>query len=311
MINLELSPKHPFYSANDFFRQRLGGKVIKLALDGGFTCPNRDGTLSDKGCIFCSGSGSGDFAADRDLSVKEQIELMKEKMSAKWGYDNIYMAYFQAYTNTYAPVEVLRERFTQAAECEGVKALSIATRPDCINAEVCGLLGELAEKVYVCVEFGLQCADDNTAQLINRCYKTEVYVKAMKMLKEHNIDVITHVILGLPGESREDMLKSVRLAVDCGSAGIKLQLLHILKGTALAKMYAERPFKVFEYEEYVSFIVDIIERLPQNVSVHRITGDADKKLLVAPWWSLDKRRVLNGVSKEFVRRCSWQGKELN
>lgn len=307
---MELTPKHPFYSANDFFRQRLGGKVIKLALDGGFTCPNRDGSLSNEGCIFCSGSGSGDFAGSRCLSIKEQIEAMKEKMSVKWGYDNNYMAYFQAFTNTYAPIEVLRERFTAATECEGVTALSVATRPDCIDKAVCELLSELSERVYVCVELGLQTSNDNTAQLINRCYKTEVYANAAVMLKAYNIDVITHIILGLPGETKEDMLASVNYAVDCGTDGLKLQLLHILKGTGLAKMYRDNPFKVFSFEEYVDFIVDIIEKLPQNVSIHRITGDGSRELLIEPWWSLDKRRVLNAVSRRFIERDTFQGKNM-
>lgn len=305
---MEFSPRHPFYSANDFFRQRLGSKVIKLALDGGFTCPNRDGTLSDKGCIFCSGSGSGDFAASRTLSVTEQIEAMKDKMSVKWGLDNKYMAYFQAYTNTYAPVSVLRKRFSEAINCEGVVALSVATRPDCINSEVCALLAELSERAYICVELGLQTSSDKTAELINRCYKTEVYVNAVKMLKTYNIDVITHIILGLPGEEYEDMLSSVNFAVNCGTDGIKLQLLHILKGTYLADMYTGEHFKIFELEEYADFIVDIIEKLPQEISIHRITGDGNKSLMIEPWWSLDKRKVLNTISRRFIERNTWQGK---
>jgi hypothetical protein len=304
---ITLSSRHPFYSANDFFRQRIGVKLVKLALDGGFTCPNRDGTLSDKGCIFCSGSGSGDFAGSRRLSITEQIENMKDVMSAKWGRDNAYMAYFQAFTNTYAPIEVLRERFFEAVRCQGIAAISVATRPDCISDEVIDLLCELSKMVYVCVELGLQTSNDKTSELINRCYKTEVYAEAVARLKVAGIDVITHIILGLPGESVEDMHESVSYAVKCGSAGIKLQLLHILKGTELAKMYEEKPFKVFTIEEYASLVVDIIERLPQSVSVHRVTGDGDKALLIQPWWSLDKRRVLNLISRYFIERNTYQG----
>lgn len=307
MEQITLSSRHPFYSANDFFRQRLGVKLVKLALDGGFTCPNRDGTLSDKGCIFCSGSGSGDFAASRRLSITRQIENMKDVMSAKWGRDNEYMAYFQAFTNTYAPIEVLRERFFEAVRCQGIAALSVATRPDCLSDEVIALLRELSEQVYVCVELGLQTSNDKTAELINRCYKTEVYAETVARLKAAGIDVITHIILGLPGESVEDMHESVSYAVKCGSAGVKLQLLHILKGTELAKMYEEKPFKVFTLEEYASLVVDIIERLPQSVSVHRVTGDGDKALLIQPWWSLDKRRVLNLISRYFIERNTYQG----
>jgi len=307
---VELTPKHPFYSANDFFKHRLGGKIIKLALDGGFTCPNRDGSLSSEGCIFCSGSGSGDFAGSRGISIREQIESMKEKMSAKWGYNNNYMAYFQAFTNTYAPIDVLRERFTSAMECEGINALSVATRPDCIDKSVCELLRELSEEMYVCVELGLQTSNDNTATLINRCYKTEVYANAIAMLKAYNIDVITHIILGLPGENKADMLASVNYAVDCGTDGLKLQLLHILRGTGLAQLYRDKPFTVFAFEEYVDFIVDIIEQIPPNVSIHRITGDGSKELLIEPWWSLDKRRVLNSISRRFIERNTFQGKNI-
>ena len=308
-LNFTLSPQHPFYSANDFFRQKLGGKVIKLAIDGGFTCPNRDGTLSSGGCAFCSASGSGDFAGSRLLSVREQIELMKKKMAPKWGCDNIYMAYFQAYTNTYAPVDRLRTLFNEAVECEGIRAVSVATRPDCLDEEKCALLAELGKRVYVCVELGLQTQSDSVAALMNRQYKTEVYAAAVKMLKKHGIDVITHIILGLPTETREDMQGSVDFALSCGTDGLKLQLLHILKGTALADMYRAKPFKVFTLDEYADTIVDITERLPENISVHRITGDGAKSLLIEPWWSLDKRRVLNTISKRFRERNTYQGKK--
>ena len=304
---MELSPKHPFYSANDFFRERVGEKLVKLTVDGGFTCPNRDGTLSDKGCIFCSAKGSGDFTTGRNVDIKVQLEMMKEKMSAKWGRNKAYMAYFQAFTNTYAPVSVLREKFGAALEVEGVKAISVATRPDCINDEVCGLLKELSQRAYVCVELGLQTSNDKTAELINRCYRTEVYKNAVALLKRFGIDVITHIILGLPGETREDMIKSTDFAVECGTDGIKLQLLHILNGTPLAQMYEKEKFFVFSYEEYVKLVVDIIEGLPERISVHRITGDGSKELLIEPWWSLDKRRVLNGISREFTKRGTCQG----
>lgn len=304
---MELSPKHPFFSANDFFRERVGGKLIKLTVDGGFTCPNRDGTLLTKGCIFCSAKGSGDFAPDRDVDIKNQIEIMKEKMRAKWGEGRMYMAYFQAFTNTYAPIEVLREKFTTALACEGVAAISIATRPDCVNEQVCKLLEEIAQNSYVCVELGLQTANDKVGELINRCYKTEVYKNAVEMLKRRGIDVITHIILGLPTETKADMQETVNYAVKCGTDGIKLQLLHILEGTELAKMYRQKPFHIFTYEEYVNFVVDIIERVPKSVSIHRITGDGSKALLIEPWWSLDKRRVLNGISREFIKRGTCQG----
>lgn len=299
--------RHPFYSASDYYKEILGTKVIKLAIDGGFTCPNRDGTLSNRGCIFCSGKGSGDFAGDRQLSVSEQYFQMKEKMSAKWNKGK-YMMYFQAYTNTYAPVDKLKALYREAVNCPDVVALSVATRPDCINEEVAELLKEISTKVYVCVELGLQSSKSETVDLINRCYDNSVYEYAVSLLNSFGIDTVTHIILGLPNESLEDMQNTVDYGVHCGTKGIKLQLLHILKGTELFNLYNEKPFHIFSLEEYVNTVVDIIEKLPQNIVVHRITGDGNKAELFEPWWSLDKRRVLNSISKEFIKRDSFQGK---
>lgn len=301
-----LNSRHPFYSANDYYKEIFGEKLIKLAIDGGFTCPNRDGTLSEKGCIFCSGKGSGDFAGSRSLSVSEQYWQMREKMSAKWPKGK-YMMYFQAYTNTYAPVERLRKLYYEAISMENAAALSIATRPDCLNEEIVSLLDELAQKVYVCVELGLQTSKEESVKLINRCYENDVYKEAVNMLNRHKIDTVTHIILGLPGEDFSDMLNSVKYAADCGTKGLKLQLLHIIKGTALYDYYKEKPFKYFTLEEYVKTVADIIERIPEDIVIHRITGDADKAELFEPWWSLDKRKVLNSVAKEFIKRNSYQG----
>lgn len=301
-----LNSRHPFYSANDYYKEIFGEKLIKLAIDGGFTCPNRDGTLSEKGCIFCSGKGSGDFAGSRSLSVSEQYWQMREKMSAKWPKGK-YMMYFQAYTNTYAPVERLRKLYYEAISMENAAALSIATRPDCLNEEIVSLLYELAQKVYVCVELGLQTSKEESVKLINRCYENDVYKEAVNMLNRHKIDTVTHIILGLPGEDFGDMLNSVKYAADCGTKGLKLQLLHIIKGTALYDYYKEKPFKYFTLEEYVKTVADIIERIPEDIVIHRITGDADKAELFEPWWSLDKRKVLNSVAKEFIKRNSYQG----
>lgn len=302
--------KHPFYSANDYYKEIFGEKLIKLAIDGGFTCPNRDGTLSSKGCIFCSGKGSGDFAGSRRLSVSEQYKQMKEKMSKKWPKGK-YMMYFQAYTNTYAPIERLKRLYSEAIECDDVVALSIATRPDCINEETVRLLYDMSKRVYVCVELGLQTSKEKSVELINRCYENNVYKSAINMLNKYGIDTVTHIILGLPDESYEDMLNSVKYAVGCGTKGLKLQLLHIIKGTMLYDYYTEKPFKYFTLEEYVDTVVNIIEELPQNIVIHRITGDANKTELFEPWWSLDKRKVLNSVAKEFIRRDSWQGIKIN
>lgn len=302
--------KHPFYSANDYYKEIFGEKLIKLAVDGGFTCPNRDGTLSSKGCIFCSGRGSGDFAGSRCFTISEQYKQMKKKMSAKWPKGK-YMMYFQAYTNTYAPLERLGRLYREAIECNDVVALSIATRPDCIDEEIVKLLYDISKKVYVCVELGLQTSKEKSVKLINRCYENNVYKSAINMLNKYGIDTVTHIILGLPDESYEDMLNSVKYAIGCGTKGLKLQLLHIIKGTMLYDYYREKPFKYFTLEEYVDTIVNIIEEIPQNIIIHRITGDANKAELFEPWWSLDKRKVLNSVAKEFIRRGSWQGIKLN
>ncbi len=305
----KINSKHPFYSANDFFREKFGCKIIKLALDGGFTCPNRDGTLSEKGCIFCSGKGSGDFAGNRQKTITEQYYEMIEKMKDKWNRGK-YMMYFQAFSNTYANVDTLRKLYTEAINLPDVAALSIATRPDCINDEIVELLCELNNKVFLQVELGLQSSKAESVELINRCYENTVYENIVKKLKQNNIHTVTHIILGLPKESLEDMKNSVNYAVTCGTDGLKLQLLHILKNTDLYNLYQNKPFKIFTFEEYISYVVDIIEEIPQNIVIHRITGDAGKADLFKPWWSLDKRRVLNGISKEFIFRNSFQGLKI-
>lgn len=303
---IELNSKHPFYSANDFYREIFGCKIIKLTIDGGFTCPNRDGTLSDKGCIFCSSKGSGDFTAGRTLSIEEQYHKMIDKMSGKWQ-NGKYMIYFQAYTNTYSTVDKLREIYYKALSLPNVVALSIATRPDCIDNNILELLYELNQKTFLQVELGLQTTNTNSVKLINRCYDNEVYEETVNKLKSRGINSVTHIILGLPDESYEDMLKSVKFAVECGTDGLKLQLLHILKSTALYRLYVKKPFKIFTYEEYTETIVNLIKEIPQNIVIHRITGDADKTDLFEPWWSLDKRKVLNGIAKKFIAMNTYQG----
>ena len=294
--------KNEIYTANRFYREKFGKKLIKLSIDGGFTCPNRDGTAGTGGCIFCSGSGSGDFAAKGE-DIKKQAEEAKARLNEKWGgCDCEYMVYFQAYTNTYAPTGVLREKYLSALEAAGAAAISIATRPDCIDGEKTELLKEISQKYYVTVELGLQTSNEKTAVLINRGYKNAEYINAVNMLKNAGIDVITHIILGLPGETKADMRSSVDFAVNAGTKGLKLQLLHILKGTKLAKIYAEKPFRLFEKEEYINFICDILEDLPEDIVIHRMTGDAPKALMIQPWWSLDKRSVLNGITREWKKR---------
>lgn len=285
-----------YYSLNKYLRERFGCKVYKISLNAGFTCPNRDGTLGTGGCIFCSAGGSGDFAESARLSITEQIERGKERVAKKIKLGK-YIAYFQAFTNTYAPTEALRKKFTEAINSPEIVMLSIATRPDCLPNDVIALLSELNKIKPVSVELGLQTIHEGTAKYIRRGYTLSVYDDALKRLKAEGIDVVTHLIIGLPGESKEDMLKSVKYVCDAGTNGIKLQLLHILKGTDLAAEYAAGKFKALEFEEYLDIIRDCVEIIPNSIVIHRLTGDGAKKDLIAPLWSADKKRVLNAISK--------------
>lgn len=288
-------------TVNQYLKEKYGQKIYKIAIDGGFTCPNRDGWLDTRGCIFCSAGGSGDFAEDRSLSVTEQIERGKRRVESKMPADqtggNKYIAYFQAFTNTYAPVEHLKSLYMEAVRHPDIVAISIGTRPDCLPEDVLNLLGEINKIKPVWVELGLQTIHEKTADYIRRGYPLSVYDKAVEELKRRDIEIITHVILGLPGESREDMLGSVRYVGDSGVQGIKLQLLHVLKGTDLEKDYMAGLFKCLTMEEYIDLIADSLDILPEDIIIHRMTGDGPKRILVAPEWSADKKRVLNELNK--------------
>lgn len=296
-----------YNSLNNYLREKFGKKVYKISIDGGFTCPNRDGTLGNRGCIFCSARGSGDFTPDRKLSVTQQIEEGKKRVISKTP-DNAFIAYFQAFTNTYAPINVLREKFYEAINHKDIVALSIATRPDCIGEEVLSLLKELNKIKPVWVELGLQTTKESSAKYIRRAYETPVYAQTAEKLKKSGIEVITHIILGLPGETKEDMLNSVKFAGEY-TDGIKLQLLHILKGTDLYTHYMNGEFKALTLEQYVDILCDCINILPKNVVIHRLTGDGDKKLLVSPLWSGNKKNVLNTINKALEERNVLQGSE--
>ncbi len=284
---------------NEYLRDRFGCKVYKIALNGGFTCPNRDGKLDTRGCIFCSAGGSGEFAESAVLSVSEQIEKGKARVAGKLR-DGRYIAYFQAYTGTYAPVEKLRSLFTEAIDHPDIAALSIATRPDCLPEDVLELLFELNRIKPVWIELGLQTIHQKTAEYIRRGYDLSVYDRAVNLLRDGNIEVITHLIIGLPGESREDILKSVEYVCNSGSTGIKLQLLHVLKGTDLEKEYIEGRFNVLSEDEYIDILKACVSIIPENVVIHRLTGDGDKKILVAPMWSGNKKHVWNRIQKEVL-----------
>lgn len=294
-----------YNSLNNYLRERFGKKVYKISIDGGFTCPNRDGTLGNRGCIFCSQRGSGDFTPDKNLSVTQQIEEGKKKVISKTP-DNAFIAYFQAFTNTYAPVNVLKELFYEAINHKDIVAMSIATRPDCVGEEVFSLLKELNKIKPVWVELGLQTTKESSVKYIRRAYDTSVYVQTAEKLKKSGIEVITHIILGLPGETKEDMLNSVKFAGKY-TDGIKLQLLHILKGTDLHNDYMKGKFKALTLEQYVDILCDCINILPKNVVIHRLTGDGDKKLLVAPLWSGNKKNALNTINKALEERNVLQG----
>lgn len=286
-----------YLSLNQYLKNTFGCKVYKIALDGGFTCPNRDGSLYDKGCIFCSGYGSGDFAENRTLSITEQISAGKKKVASKIT-NGKYIAYFQAFTNTYAPVEKLRSLYMEAINHPDIVAISIGTRPDCLSDEIIELLDEINRIKPVWVELGLQTVHESTAKYIRRMYDLNVYDKALSALKAHNIYVVTHVILGLPYETEDMMLETVSYVCDKQTDGIKLQLLHVIKGTDLEKDYNKGLFKCMTLDEYTDLIVKCVSIIPNNIAIHRLTGDGDKKTLVAPLWSADKKRVLNTLNKK-------------
>lgn len=303
----KLDSMRAYYSLNDALKERYGEKVYKLTLNAGCTCPNRDGKLGYRGCIFCSEGGSGDFAGSPALSITEQIEDGKRRLQGKRSVKK-YIAYFQAYTNTYAPADYLRRVYTEALEHPEVVALSIATRPDCLEPEILDLLEELNQRKPVWVELGLQTIHEQTAAFIRRGYPLPVFDEAMKQLAERNLETIVHVILGLPGETKEMMLDTVRYLNHTGASGIKLQLLHILKHTDLAEYYEQTGFHVLSLEEYVDLVISCLEVCRPDMVIHRITGDGPKELLIAPLWSSAKRQVLNTIHRELKLRNTWQGR---
>lgn len=298
-----------YYSLDYYLKNTFGEKVYRLSLNGGMTCPNRDGTLGTNGCIFCSAGGSGDFAAAPTLSISEQITKAKERITAKSNCRK-YIAYFQAYTNTYAPVSYLRKIFTEAISHPDIVALSIATRCDCLSDEILDLLEELNQHKPVWIELGLQTIHDTTLMQIRSGYTLSQYESAVAMLRSRGITVITHLILGLPGETKEMMLASVAHVAKLPVQGIKLHLLHVLKDTDLGEQYIASPFPLFSLEEYCDFVADCVSMLPPEMVIHRLTGDGPRSLLLAPLWSTDKKRVLNTIQKSFKERDLWQGKHF-
>lgn len=296
-----------YHSLDYHLKQTFGEKVYRLSLNGGMTCPNRDGTLGTGGCIFCSAGGSGDFAAAPSLSVTAQITEAKKRIAAKTGCKR-FIAYFQAYTNTYAPISYLREIFTEAISHPQIAALSIATRCDCLSDEVLDLLEELNNKKPVWIELGLQTMHDDTLKLIHSGFCRAQYEAAVLALSARGIAVVTHLIFGLPGETVEMMRASVSYAASLPLQGVKLQLLHVLKNTELGLWYEKEPFPLFSLAEYCELVTDCIACLPPSTVIHRLTGDGPRSLLLAPLWSTDKKRVLNTIQKNLREKNLWQGK---
>lgn len=298
-----------YYSFNSYLKQTFGEKVYKISLNGGFTCPNRDGTLGTRGCIFCSEGGSGDFAPDAALPIGEQIEegirMIRQKTDA-----SKYIAYFQAFTNTYAPYEKLHSLLYDAILRQEIVGLAVGTRPDCLPPDVLELLDELNQIKPVFVELGLQTIHEKTAQFIRRGYPLSCFEQAVKALHDLGINVVVHLILGLPGETEEMMLESVRYLNQLPVNGVKFSLLHVLKHTDLGALYEKHPFPVYELDDYVDFVIRCIEELREDIVIHRLTGDGPKDLLIAPRWTLNKRKVLNEISRRMKETNSRQGKRF-
>lgn len=296
-----------FHTWNEEMRGQFGGKVFKVTLDAGFTCPNRDGSIAKGGCTFCSARGSGDFAGSRRDDLVTQFGQIRDRQHAKWPKAS-YIGYFQAYTNTYAPVVDLREYYEIILKQPGVVGLSIATRPDCLPDDVVEYLAELNERTYLWVEMGLQTVHESTSKLINRAHDTACYLDAVRRLRARGIRVCAHIIYGLPQESHEMMLETGRAVAGMGVQGIKIHLLHLMRKTPMVKQYEAGLLRFLERDEYIGLVVDTLELLPPEMIVHRLTGDAPRDLLIGPMWSLDKWPVLNGIDAELRRRDTWQGK---
>lgn len=297
-----------YRSYSSFLREQFGQKMYKICLDGGFTCPNRDGTLSDKGCLFCSGGGSGEYIESSAYSITEQIKNGRRQTRGKYQGDT-YIAYFQAYTNTYAPVYKLKKLYMEALEAKEIAAIAIGTRPDCLSEEVLSLLNECNQIKPVFIELGLQTCHDETAARMNRGYKSIVFEEACMRLSALDIRICVHLILGLPGEDMDMILESVDYINRLPVSGVKLSMLHILEGSPLADIYRQTPFSLFTPEDYTDCIIRCIERLRPDIVIERMTGDGPSDLLIAPRWSLKKGMLLNRIHHELKVRDSWQGKD--
>lgn len=295
-----------YHTWNYYLRQTFGEKIFKVSLNAGFTCPNVDGTLGYGGCIYCSREGSGDFAGNPNDNLKKQFEEIKSMMLKKWP-NAKYIGYFQAFTNTYAPLEVLKERYETVLGFEDVIGLSISTRPDCLPDDVVDYLAELNERTNLWVELGLQTIHDETSDIINRGHTYQDFLDGFKKLKDRNIKTVVHIINGLPGEDKEMMMQTAKAVADMGTDGIKIHLLHIIKDTPLRDFLNNGKITPMEQEEYINLVCDQLEILPEEMVIHRLTGDGKRDELLAPLWSLKKWAVLNRIDDEMKRRGTFQG----
>ena len=296
-----------FYSLNQFLRERHGEKVLKLSIDGGFTCPNRDGKISSKGCLFCSERGSGDCTGYTKGNITAQLREASALLEAKWGTGRKYIAYFQAFTNTYASLDILKQKYEEALAFPDVVGLAIATRPDCLSDEIINYLGELSKRTHLWIELGLQTIHEDTALLINRGYNLSIFNQAIEKLAHCQIETVVHLILGLPNESKEQMLESARYISHLPLQGVKLHMLHILDNAPLGKYYKEYPYPLLTQEEYIALIGDILSILPKHFVIHRLTGDGARNHLIAPLWTLHKKNVLNSMNHYFKIHNIYQG----
>ena len=311
MNNILINDEKHYVTLNNYLKHKYHKKVFKVSLNGNFSCPNRDGTLSTNGCIFCSEKGSGDFAGEKNHSLKDQFFEIKEKMSSKWS-DGYYIAYFQANTNTYAPIDELKSKYEQIITPNGpidpnIKILSIATRPDCLSDDVIEYLSELNKKIKVIIELGLQTIHQNSIYLINRGYNNNIFEESLKKLQTKNIEVVVHIINGLPYETKEMMIETVKYLNNLNINGIKIHMLHIMKNTPLETYYQNNPFHVLTLEEYVDIVTTQLRYLNQNIVIHRVTGDAPKELLIEPLWTLKKFVVINEIDKLMRKEKIYQG----
>ena len=297
-----------YNTLNEELTKQFGAKVMKLSVDGGFTCPNRDGKIGSRGCIFCGEEGAGEFTANRFKSIKDQAKDQIELLSRKWKTDK-YIIYFQNFTNTYGDINKLRKLYYEALEIEGVVGIAIATRPDCLDDDILDLLLELNNRTYLWIELGLQTIHEKTSNFIRRGYNLETYDDAIKQLKQRNIRVVTHMIVGLPFESKEDILMTAKHIAKTNTWGIKIHSLYIQKHTDLYEYYLKNPFSIFTKEEYINLVVEILGNLPKDMVIHRLTGDGKKDLLHEPKWSCDKLNILSNIDKQLKTIDSYQGKK--